>query len=199
MRSRIVLALVMMFGLAVPVQAAPSDDPRQVISGFYDVLLSVMKDADKLGYQGRYQKLDPTLRQVFDLPQMTRIAIGPFWKSIGPDEQKRLVEAFSRYTISTYADRFDGFSGEKFQVGDKKPSDAGGVIVETKLIQSNGEPIALNYLMRQEPGGSWQVIDVFLSGMVSELATRRSEFASVLRKGSAADVINLLESKTRSN
>ena len=41
----------------------------------------------------------------------------------------------------------------------------------------------------------WQIIDVFLSGTVSELATRRSEFSSVMRRGGAEALVDLLQKK----
>ena len=69
---------------------------------------------------------------------------------------------------------------------------SGGVIVQTRLIKGNGEPVTLNYLMR-ESDGKWQIIDVFLSGTISELATRRSEFTSVIRRDGAQGLLQLLD------
>ena len=48
----------------------------------------------------------------------------------------------------------------------------------------------------REAGGGWQIIDVFLTGTISELAARRSEFSSVLRQGGAEALIKLLAQKT---
>ena len=47
---------------------------------------------------------------------MTRIAIGPGWAQIAAEQQQRLTAAFSRYTISIYANRFDDYGGERFEV-----------------------------------------------------------------------------------
>ena len=49
------------------------------IRAFYDSLLTVMEQADKLGIRGRYEKLTPAIRTTFDLAAMTRIAVGPDW------------------------------------------------------------------------------------------------------------------------
>ena len=75
-----------------------------------------MKDAKRLGFDGRYTRLAPAISQTFDLALMTRIAIGPGWAQIPADQQQRLNAAFSRYTISMYANRFDDFGGERFEV-----------------------------------------------------------------------------------
>jgi len=64
------------------------------------------------------------------------------------------------------------------------------------LIEASGKPIVLNYLMH-ETGSSWKVIDVYLSGTVSELATRRSEFGSILKSGGAEALADNLRSRTQ--
>jgi phospholipid transport system substrate-binding protein len=42
--------------------------------------------------------------------------------------------------------------------------------------------------MRQV-GGTWKVVDVFLNGYVSELATRRADFASTVAAGGAPALV----------
>jgi phospholipid transport system substrate-binding protein len=103
---------------------------------------------------------------------------------------------FSRYTVSLYANRFDDFNGERFEVDPNPVTNPNGTLIQTKLIKSDGDKVTLNYLMRQGAGGSWQVIDVYLSGTISELATRRSEFAGVLQTSGADGLIKLLEDRT---
>jgi phospholipid transport system substrate-binding protein len=94
--------------------------------------------------------------------------------------------------VLQYASRFEGFSGERFEVSPKtEPSQGSDIIVATKLITKDGDPIELNYLMRNA-GAGWRIIDVFLSGTISELATRRSEFSSVLRRDGIDGLVNLL-------
>jgi phospholipid transport system substrate-binding protein len=69
------------------------------------------------------------------------------------------------------------------------------VIVRTKLVQPNDNPVQLDYLLR---GGQekWRIIDVYLSGTVSQLAARRSEFSSVLRQSGVSGLVTLLKQKT---
>jgi phospholipid transport system substrate-binding protein len=62
------------------------------------------------------------------------------------------------------------------------------------LVQHSGEPIQLNYLMREAEAG-WQILDVFLKGTISELATRRSEFSTVLRRGGAQALVQLIQNR----
>jgi len=193
-RRRFVLACIGLSLLPLhPASGLAQDaDPAVArIRAFYDALLGVMKDAERLGVRGRYDRLAPIIRATFDLAAMTRIAVGQDWNSIPPDQQAMLVDAFSRMTIATYASRFDGYSGERFEVEPQTEARNTGRIVRTRLVPSSGVPITLDYLMRGS-GNEWKVVDVYLVGMISELATRRSEFLAILRSGGPPALIQQL-------
>ena len=117
--------------------------------------------------------------------------------NLSPDDQKQLVGAFTDFSIATYANQFDDFSGEKFEVDPRAvPAPGNDVIVKTKLIQSDGEPVQLDYLLRQEQA-EWRIIDIFLSGTISQLAARRSEFSGILREQGAHGLIVVLKERTK--
>jgi phospholipid transport system substrate-binding protein len=85
----------------------------------------------------------------------------------------------------------DGYSGEVVGEASSSP----GVIVRTRIVKSNGEPVSINHLTRRN-GNAWQVVDVYLDGTISELATRRSEFSSILRDRGIDGLITALNRKT---
>lgn len=190
------LPLTILAGRRAAMAADPGALPAAEIERFYGALLAVMKEAKRLSFDERYNRLAPTIERIFDLGLMTRIAVGPGWAAIAADQQKRLSAAFSRYTISVYASRFDDYGGERFEVSPTAKQNPNGVIVDSRLVKSNGETVNLNYLMRQDGAGSWKVIDVYLSGTVSELATRRSEFAAVLQRNGADGLVQMIEQRT---
>ncbi|HTP98865.1 MAG TPA: ABC transporter substrate-binding protein [Casimicrobiaceae bacterium] len=189
---RVILAVAALLSLApAPASAQAGDPPAQTVRAFYDSLLSVMKKAGELGVEGRYDKLAAPIRTAFDLPAMTRISVGPAWSSIAPEQQAKLVDGFERMTIATYANRFDGYAGERFEVeptSDERPT---GRLVRTRLVPASGEAVTLNYLLRSN-GGQWKIVDVYLTGTISELATRRAEFAAILKAGGPAALADSL-------
>jgi phospholipid transport system substrate-binding protein len=172
-------------------QQVEVDPAAARVREFYGALLATMKQAERLGTQGRYDKLAPAIRSTFDLAAMTRIAVGPDWKAIPPEQQSALIENFSRMTIATYASRFDGYSGERFDVEPTSEARSSGRIVRTRLIPSTGDPVTLNYLMRGSED-TWKIVDVYLTGTISELATRRSEFVAILKTGGPDALIESL-------
>jgi phospholipid transport system substrate-binding protein len=164
------------------------------IDRFETELLSVMKAADTLGYQGRYDRLRPEIARVFDLPTMTRIIVGAAWNGWSDAQRERLIGAFRDFVIATYARRFDGYSGERFVVDAEQPM-SGGILVKSRLIRPAEPPVELDYLTH-DIGQGPQVIDVFLAGTISELATRRSEFSAVLRRKGYDGLLAALFDKT---
>src|SRR4051812_46834417 len=72
---------------------AQTDSPAaKTVTQFHDGLLDVMKQAKQLGFEGRAKKLEPLLDKTFDLPLMARLAIGPQWSSLTPEQQKKLSD-----------------------------------------------------------------------------------------------------------
>jgi phospholipid transport system substrate-binding protein len=195
MRGAVGLAFALTLSLAAaPLAHAQASDPAaQQIGVFDDALVNVMKQAAKLGPKGRFEALQPILEKTFDLPAMTRFAVGSAWTTLPPDQQATLVRAFSRMTAATYAHNFDGYSGETFNI-DKVDTRGPDKLVHTRLAGS-GEPTQLAYRMRQADG-AWKVIDVYYNGAVSSLLGQRSEYAATLAAGGAPALVRKLNSHT---
>jgi phospholipid transport system substrate-binding protein len=170
---------------------AASDPAAQQIQTFYDGLLDTMKHAKALGLEGRYEKLRPVVQRVYDLPTMTGLAVGPTWSSLAPADQKALIAAFERMTLANYAKNFDGYDGEKFIVDPDVQSRGDDRIVKSTLVAKD-QTVPFVYRMRQtggQTGGTWKIVDVYLNGSISELATRRSDFAATLGSGGASALV----------
>ena len=192
-RALVAIGAVVVSDLGIA-HAADSDPAAERIRAFYDALLASMKTAQRTPVRTRYEKLEPAVRATFDLAAMTRITIGSAWTTLKPEEQQALQEQFSRLTIATYANRFDGYSGEHFEVEPATEARGDKRIVKSRLVRSKGDPIQLNYLTQSTPDG-WKAIDVYLSGTISELATRRSEFGGLLRSGGPSALADSLRQR----
>lgn len=191
--SRSIVAILLALG-AAPAHAA-SGEPAAVVGHFDDALIRVMSEAKTLGYSGRYAILESAIGETFDIPSMTRVAVGPSWSRLTDDQKDRLIKGFGHFITATFADRFDDYGGEKFEVHATKAM-GGGVLVENQMVKRDGERIRINYLTHQTDNG-WRAIDVYLDGTISELAVRRSEFTAVLRRSGAEGLIAALEEKTQ--
>src|SRR5437588_2029293 len=188
-------ALVSGLGLGIlsyPVHAAPSSG-GDTVKGLYDALLNTMRNGRILGQSGRFAQLDPVIRRSFDISSMTRLSIGSSWAGLSEGQRQQITESFGRYISAIYADRFDSYAGQKLEVTGEQPASS-GVMVRSQIIKASGEPVKVDYMMRRN-GESWLISDIYLAGAISEVATRRSEFAAILKKDGIDGLITALNHK----
>jgi phospholipid transport system substrate-binding protein len=196
-RKSAIAAIALCAALAVlPPRPAAASNGSETVQSLYNTLLTTMQNGPALGPRGRYARIEPVVSSAFDINYMTRLAVGPEWAQLNETQRQQVAQAFQRYITAIYAERFDSYSGERLQVTGERPS-SGGTIITSQIIKSNGEPVNLSYLMRNN-GGVWQIADVYLDGTISELATRRSEFASILRTSGINGLIQTLNAKADS-
>jgi phospholipid transport system substrate-binding protein len=192
-RIAYISALALVMAPAVTPASAAEGNGTAAVRALYSTLLSSMQQGSALGPQGRYARILPVVNQVFDVAFMTRLAVGPDWAGLTEPQRQQVTQAFERYIAAVYAQRFDSYAGERLEVTGTQNS-VGGSIVQSIIVKSDGEPVHINYLMRQTSAG-WQIADVYLNGTISELATRRSEFAAILRTGGIDRLITMLNGK----
>jgi phospholipid transport system substrate-binding protein len=173
---------------------ANAGSARDQIVKLNTVFTDVMQNAKALGYEGRYEKLEPALVEAYDFAAMTRVTTGRYWRDFTDDQKKQAIAAFRDLSIATYAARFDGSGSERFQILGEEPAPAGHLRVNNQAVPASGEPIRIDYLLRQDDG-EWRIIDVYLKSSVSELAVRRDEFSKILAKSGFDGLIADLKAK----
>jgi len=178
--------------LSYPVHAAPTSG-GDTVQGLYDALLNTMKNGRILGQSGRFTQLEPVIRRSFDIASMARLAVGASWGGLTEAQRQQVIESFGRYISAIYADRFDSYAGQKLQVTGEQPA-ASGVMVKSQIIKASGEPVNVDYMMRRN-GDGWLISDIYLDGAISEVATRRSEFAAIVKKDGIDGLIAALNRK----
>ena len=183
------LIATLAFALASPPALSQVADPAAgTVQALDSGLLSIMRAGAGAGQAGRARAIAPVVDRTFDIPLMTRLAVGPSWTSIAPTDQTALVAAFRALTVAQYAKNFDSWSGESFTMVPQVETRGGDKLVRTMLVVPKGSSEALGYRLRQS-GGQWKIIDVYYRNAISQLATRRSEFARPLATGGARSLI----------
>ncbi|MBF0560928.1 MAG: ABC transporter substrate-binding protein [Alphaproteobacteria bacterium] len=171
---------------------------RQLVDKLHTELLAVMKEAKTLGFQGRVQKLTPALETSYAFSDMARIAVGSHWKNFSDDQKQKVIAAFGRMSVATYASRLTDFDGERFEVTgvEALPPPDTGIVVRSRVVDRDGTDEKLVYRLRKT-GNEWRIVDVFYRGAISELATQRAQFLDVLKTGGYDALIKRMEERTR--
>jgi phospholipid transport system substrate-binding protein len=185
---------------ASPAASAPavSSDPLKTVESFHAALLDAMKHAKELGVQGRYNKLAPAVDAAFDFQAMTQAIVGPEWASIPAADRKAITDAFRRTTIADYARNFDGYNGEQFVTNPRAQDRGGEKVVSTQMTRPSNAAVPFIYKLDNAHGG-WKIDDVYANGFVSQVATKRSEYAATLKSGGAASLAQKLNALADAN
>lgn len=175
MLAVILSLLVGLWSVSAPADAP--DDAKAVVEKLHDTLLQAMKDAKTLGFKGRYALMEPALRTAFDFETISRLVTGPHWKTLTDAQHLKFIDVFTKLSVATYANNFDGYSGEHFETASSEDK-RGNMLVKTFLVKSDGKKVDINYLL-QKHGESWQIVNVVAEG-VSDLSLKRADYTAVI-------------------
>ena len=179
--------------IGIPLPSAATHPASEVVENLHTNLLSVMKDGDRIGYKGRYERLSPVIRSSFDLASIARVAAGRYWESFNDEQKAKFVETFARLSIATYAWNFDAYSGEQFKVISEKQQSGNQVLVRSELTKSDGGKVQLDYLLHLA-SNQWRIINVIADG-VSDLALKRADYSNFLKNQGFEALLSKLNEK----
>ena len=131
----------------------------------------------------------------FDLAYMGRSTLGNYWNQATPEQRERFLRANTSAEARAYAQRFGQYRGQTLTVGRVNSRGTGVILVDSKLNQSEGEPVALQWEVHNEGQGP-RIVDVKTEG-VSMIMTRRADFVSYIRNhgGQVEPLISELEAR----
>lgn len=182
--------------LASLVAPAAASEVTAPIERLYAGLLGIMKQGRSTPFAQRYDAIAPVIDAVFDLPGILQVSVGLRWAGLPPAEQAALLDAYRRYTVSTYVANFDNFTGQRFEVLPAPRTVGRDEVVQSRIISATGAPRELDYAMRSV-GGAWRIVDVLFDGSISRLAVQRSDFRALMAgSGGGAALLASLQQKT---
>lgn len=205
-RAHAATGVVITFALSIGLSRVAASDPNaaaapnaeqatQVVEGLHAVMLDTMKQSEQLGYDGRLTRLQPAITTRYDFAFIAEKSVGLTWKDLTAAEREKLVDAITRLAGSNYAARMAEFSGEHFETVGTESASQNTILVRTRVVDTKGGAIPLDYRLRAAADGSPLIVDVFYDGTVSELAMRRSEYSALLKKGGIDALLAALEKK----
>lgn len=189
------LAFRLAAGAAFVLAAGPvlaADPAAELVSSTATQAIDIVKGTAGAQRQAAIQRV---LQTRFDLPFMAQTALGTHWAKATPEQQARFVKATETAEAKAYAERFGQYSGQTLTVGKTTSRPNNVWIVESRLNQASGQPIKLEWEVRQLAAGL-RITDVKIEG-VSMVMTRRSDFNSYIQQngGKVQPLIDELESR----
>ena len=134
------------------------------------------------------------ISRTFDYEKMIKFIYGRSWKDLNNELQNELSLVFLDYISFNYANRFKDIESLNFEYVSFEEISENKKIVKTLLKIDNDKPIKIDYLFLYD-GKNWKVFDVLLTGSISEIATKKSEFFSIIKNEGAEGLINKIKEK----
>lgn len=129
---------------------------------------------------------------MFDRDYAARQVLGRHARGASDEDVRLFADALADSLLRRYGASLLDFNVRlQARIRDETALPRGlGVRVSSELLRAGGEPIPVNYLMRQS-GGQWKVFDVQVEG-VSFVSTFRRQFDNELQRKSIRQVANEL-------
>ena len=141
------------------------------------------------GQLGRYQRLQPTVNEIFDSSAIARVSLGATWRKLSPVERKQFVQLMVDTIAATYADRFVDYTGQQFEVLSELENRPGRWVVKTVLTKADGGKVNLDYYIKDG-----RIFNVIADG-VSDLSLRRADYAGVIKQNGYVFLLESLKNK----
>jgi len=175
------------------VSAAAADPAGDLIQSTAGEVIDIIKSTTPGA--ARQAAIQQVLQTKFDLPYMGQTALGANWNKASEAQRVRFLKAAETAEAKAYSERFGQYGGQTLAVGKTTSRPNGVFIVDSRLNQTNGQPIKLDWEVRQLPAGL-RITDVKIEG-VSMVMTRRSDFNSYIQNngGKVQPLIDELEAR----
>lgn len=128
------------------------------------------------------------LSRVFDRDYAARLVLGVHGRGASDADVKLFADALTDNLMRQYGSSLLNFN-TRLQVRIKSETPLPGnrgVKVSSEMLRAGGEPIPVDYLMRNV-GGQWKIFDVMVEG-ISYVQTFKNQFDGPLRQKSIAQV-----------
>lgn len=175
---RLLFAILLVGGLPRMTWADNAAEARKPVDLLNGALIEAMKGGKQLGYEGRYKKLDPVVRETFEFEAVSLIALGAHWKKLEQPQKLAFMNKLTDLSIATYAAQFKEFGGESFQFQSSQDIKNGRIVLRYNLVAPNEKPIKFEYYVGQFRG-QWHIINIVVDG-ISDLALKKAQYTSVI-------------------
>ena len=190
------LLMAMLLPINTVLHASDSSpgSPEQVIKKLQSSLLQAMREGEKLSDEGRFKFLEPIIDQSHDIELIIKTILGAtYWSQLDKEQRTLVVNTFRQLSIVTYADRFNQYEGEQFEVIEQRDLPHEQMLVRSQLTKSDGGTVKFDYILHQTEG-RWRIINILFDG-VSDLAIKRGEYRAIMQRDGFKALIESLKEK----
>lgn len=179
MKRSIFFSLLVMFSQSVAAEDVWRTDPTSFINHFAEVGIDDILSAD-INEADKTERFRDLFNEGFDIPAIGRFVLARNWRRANDTEKQEFVALFEDVIVYTWSRRFSKYDGQTIDVRGTTPDGETGTLVDSAIVDSNGESVSVQWRLRQREEGL-RIVDIIVEG-VSMAITYRQEYASVIRQ-----------------
>lgn len=202
MRYLAAIGLALAFMVSAPATHADShiQASADFISTLADRAINTVTDS-ALSVDERRAKFRELFREGFAVSGIARFVLGRYWRKASDAERDEYLKLFENVIVTTWADRFSQYSGQKFEVNGAQPAPSASdkenvALVDSRFFVDPSTPVRIEWRVASR-GDLFKIVDVSVEG-ISMANTQRDEFNSVIRKNGGEISALLDELRSRS-
>jgi phospholipid transport system substrate-binding protein len=191
------LPAVMVVAVALTHVARAADaGPMATVKDTVNQVLAIVSNPSYKSARTRERdKLRAVVAPRFDFTDMARSSMGYSWRNLSPAQRQEFVDAFTRLLEASYMGKIENYNGQKIEYL-RQTQNGDYSEVYTNIVPSGGEPISINYRLKNE-GGTWKVYDVLIDN-ISLVGNYRAQFARIINEKGYNQLIALIKKKEQS-
>ena len=189
---RTLISFFAVFFAAATLSADEVSEIQAMTKEKVDLVIQTLKDTS-LSKKEKKEGILKTIDGLFDFNLMARLSLGKEnWKPLSKSKRKEFSKLFVERLKQSYLDKLDLYTDEEVVVGEAKQTKKNRVEVLTFLV-SKDDKKEMTYKLYKSKKKGWLVYDVDVLG-VSIVATYRSQFSGILKKGSMEQLLERMRS-----
>ena len=177
-----------------------AEAPDELVKRTAEDVLTIIK-TDKDIQAGNQEKLfaltEEKILPNFKFDKVSRLVLGKNWTKATPDQKTAFQSEFKSLLLRTYATALSKYKNQTIEYAPLRMADgATTASVKTSIVQSGGQPIAVNYTLEKQADATWKVYDIVIEG-VSLVTNYRGQFAQEIRQNGLDSLIKKLANKNK--
>lgn len=187
----ILIALALTLVLASPAPAETS--PTELVFGVADQVVDRLRAGRPLSDDQAYHLVENLILPHLDFESFSRLTLGKHWRQASPEQREAFTREFRSMLMHTYASSLNTYAGETFEHAGERNEGEGRVLVQTRFVRVQGEPVRVDYRLHRRDG-EWKIYDVVIEG-VSLVLNYRSSFGEEISRGGLDQLIQRMADK----
>jgi phospholipid transport system substrate-binding protein len=190
---KVILSAFLVLATPLAAWADALEEARKPVDRLNETLIAVMKGGKQMAYQGRYNKLEPVVKDTFEFEAVSQIALGGHWKKLDKAQKQAFIQKLTDLSIATYAAQFKEFGGESFKFDSNQDLKNGRILLRYTFSAPKDKPIKFEYVVG-DFNGQWQIINIIVDG-ISDLALKKAQYTSVIDREGFDSLLNKISQK----